>query len=75
LGGEPVFAPAPDGVNEDDGWVIGFVWDEQQQRSECIILDAARVEDGPVARVMMPARVPFGFHSAWVDREVWSNQL
>lgn len=21
----------------------------------------------PVARIVMPARVPFGFHSAWVD--------
>jgi len=74
LGGEPIFAPKPDGVNEEDGWVIGFVWDEQQQRSECIVLDAKRFEDGPIARVMMPARVPFGFHSAWVDQEVWSNQ-
>ncbi len=74
LGGEPIFAPNPDGVNEEDGWVIGFVWDEQQQRSECIILDAARFEDGPVARVVMPARVPFGFHSAWVDRDTWDRQ-
>ena len=68
LGGEPIFAPKPDGVNEEDGWVIGFVWDEQLQRSECIVLDAANFEDGPVARIVMPARVPFGFHSAWVDQ-------
>jgi carotenoid cleavage dioxygenase-like enzyme len=47
----------------------------QQQRSECIILDAARFENWPIARVMMPARVPFGFHSAWVDQQVWRNQL
>ena len=74
LGGEPIFAPKPDGENEDDGWVIAFVWDEQQQHSECIVLDAARFEDGPIARVIMPARVPFGFHSAWVDRELWTAQ-
>ena len=74
LGGEPVFAPKPDAAQEDDGWIIGFVWDELQGRSECIILDAARFEDGPIARVIMPARVPFGFHSAWVGRETWEHQ-
>lgn len=74
LGGEPIFAPKPGGTKEDDGWVIGFVWDEKLQRSECIILDAARFEDGPLARLVMPARVPFGFHSAWVDRETWRQQ-
>lgn len=72
LGGEPIFAPKPGGLNEEDGWVIGFVWDEELQRSECIVLDASRFEDGPIARIVMPARVPFGFHSAWVDAKTWS---
>jgi carotenoid cleavage dioxygenase len=71
LGGEPIFAPKPGGLNEEDGWVIGFVWDDELQRSECIVLDAARFEDGPIARIVMPARVPFGFHSAWVDEKAW----
>jgi len=74
LGGEPIFAPRPGGTQEEDGWVIGFVWDENEKRSECIILDAACFEDGPVARIMMPARVPFGFHSAWVDSAAWKGQ-
>lgn len=72
LGGEPIFAPKPGGENEDDGWVIGFVWDEALERSECLVLDAARIQDGPLARVVMPGRVPFGFHSAWVDRAAWT---
>ena len=71
LGGEPIFAPKPDGAHEEDGWVIGFVWDEQLKRSECIILDAKHFEQGPIARVVMPTRVPFGFHSAWVDQKAW----
>ncbi|MEK9869136.1 MAG: carotenoid oxygenase family protein [Gammaproteobacteria bacterium] len=66
LGGEPVFAPKPGAEREEDGWVIGFVRDENLGQSECIILDAEDFEAGPVARVIMPARVPFGFHSAWV---------
>jgi carotenoid cleavage dioxygenase-like enzyme len=74
LGGEPIFAPKPEGQNEEDGWVIGFVWDAKLERSECIILDAANFEAGPVARIVMPARVPFGFHSAWVDENTWLSQ-
>lgn len=73
LGGEPIFAPKPGGQNENDGWVIGFVRDEALDRSECIIIDAADFEAGPVARIVMPARVPFGFHSAWVDQEAWQR--
>jgi carotenoid cleavage dioxygenase len=67
-GGEVIFAPRDNGKSEDDGWVIGFVWDENTQRSECLVIEASRFEDGPVARVMLPGRVPFGFHAAWVDK-------
>ncbi|MDA0978361.1 MAG: carotenoid oxygenase family protein [Proteobacteria bacterium] len=74
LGGEPIFAPKPGGTREQEGWVIGFVWDEELQRSECIIIDAEQFEDGPIARVIMPARVPFGFHSAWVDEATARQQ-
>jgi carotenoid cleavage dioxygenase-like enzyme len=34
-GGEPIFALADDGVKEDDGWIIGYVWDDNEKRSEC----------------------------------------
>lgn len=74
LGGEPIFAPKPGGTKEEDGWVIGFVRDEELQRSECIIIDAAEFEAGPVARIVMPGRVPFGFHSAWVGAEFFEQQ-
>jgi carotenoid cleavage dioxygenase-like enzyme len=75
VGGEPIFAPKPNGVDEEDGWVVGFVRDHIKETSECIIIDAKRFEDGPIARVVIPARVPFGFHSAWVDQKVWEGQL
>jgi carotenoid cleavage dioxygenase-like enzyme len=75
FGGEPIFAPKPDGVNEDDGWIIGFVWDDNEKRSECVILDAAKFDEGPVARVLMPRRVPFGFHAGWVDQDGLDNQV
>lgn len=73
-GGEAIFAPRAGGVDEDDGWVICFVWDNNTQRSECFIVDAKNYAAGPVARVIMPARVPFGFHASWVSAEGIASQ-
>ena len=75
FGGEPIFAPKVGGKNEDDGWVIGFVWDDNEKRSECVILDASKFDEGPVARVLMPRRVPFGFHASWVDQVQLDSQV
>jgi carotenoid cleavage dioxygenase len=30
------------------------------------IIDAQKLANGPVARVILPQRVPHGFHSTWV---------
>jgi carotenoid cleavage dioxygenase-like enzyme len=73
LAGEAVFAPRPGGTEEDDGWVIAFVRDEAAERSECVVIDARRFTADPVARIHIPARVPYGFHSAWVAREAFSS--
>ncbi len=64
--GEPLFVPRPDARAEDDGWVMGFVYDRAEARSELVILEAQRIAAPPVARVRMPRRVPHGFHGAWV---------
>ena len=64
--GEAVFAPDPDGVTEDDGWLLNFVTDQQTGRTDLVIVDARDVEAEPVARVHMPRRVPFGFHGNWM---------
>jgi carotenoid cleavage dioxygenase-like enzyme len=37
-----------------------------QLRSDLAILDALRIEDGPVALVRMPTRVRATFHGMWV---------
>jgi carotenoid cleavage dioxygenase-like enzyme len=66
-GGEFVFAPRPGATTEDDGWLITFVHDEEKNQSELLILDAQNVEADPVARVIVPRRVPYGFHAAWVS--------
>jgi carotenoid cleavage dioxygenase len=63
--GENVFAPDPNGTAEDDGWLINSAYDSDLDRSEVIVLDARNVEAGPIARVRIPHRMPFGFHANW----------
>ena len=65
-GSEAPFAARPGAVGEDDGYLVSFVHDENSDRSEVVVLDAADLAAGPVARVLLPARVPLGFHAAWV---------
>jgi carotenoid cleavage dioxygenase len=65
FGGENVFVPRPAGSAEDDGWLLGFVYDEQADSSQLRVLDARCLEAGEVARVVLPRRVPYGFHGEW----------
>jgi carotenoid cleavage dioxygenase-like enzyme len=54
------------GAGTDEGWLIGFVYDRARDASELAIFDAQRVRAGPVARILLPKRVPQGFHGAWI---------
>jgi carotenoid cleavage dioxygenase len=70
-GGEPVFVARPDSVEEDDGWLITFVHDANTDGAELVIIDAQDFDRGYVAQVMLPQRIPYGFHGNWVsDRAV-----
>ena len=68
-GMEAQFVPRDGGEGEDDGWLVMYVHDEKngatEGRSECVVLDARDVEAGPVARVTLPSRVPYGAHAVW----------
>lgn len=65
-GSEAVFVKDPAGSSEDDGWLMAYVYDKQSNRSEVLILDASTLSGEPVARVLLPARVPMGFHGSWI---------
>jgi carotenoid cleavage dioxygenase len=65
--GEPVFVSRPDATAEDDGWLITMVHDVPQATAELVILDAQDFTRGEVARVLLPQRVPYGFHGNWVS--------
>ena len=61
---ESCFVPDPDGSDEGDGVLLGYVHDRAEGRSHLRVLDAATLED--VAAVHLPGRVPAGFHGNWV---------
>lgn len=63
---EPTFVPHPDASAEDDGWVLSLCYDDTTDKSQLVVLDAATFDPEPVARVLLPVRVPFGFHATWV---------
>jgi carotenoid cleavage dioxygenase len=68
-GSESPFAPRAGAPAEDDGYLVSFVHDGPENRSEVVVLDAADLTAGPVARVLLPQRVPIGFHATWVKQE------
>ncbi len=69
---EPGFAPSDRAESEDDGYLVTIAWNELEQRSEVQVFDARgpRIAHGPLARVLLPRRVPHGFHATWVSDAV-----
>ena len=63
--GEPLFVPRREGAAEDDGWVIFLAYDAARNASDFYVLDARDIAGEPVARVVLPHRVPYGFHGNW----------
>ncbi len=66
-GSECPFAPSTVARQEDDGYLLSFIQDEVNDRSELWIYDARDVLAGPCARLGIPQRVPLGFHACWVE--------
>jgi 8'-apo-carotenoid 13,14-cleaving dioxygenase len=66
FGSECVFVPRGKDAPHDEGWVLTLVWDAQRNSSELTIIDTRHFEEPPVARIMLPQRVPFGFHGSWI---------
>jgi carotenoid cleavage dioxygenase len=63
---EPVFVPRTDHSDEDDGWVMAYVHDDERDAADVVILAAQDFTGDPVATIHLPVRVPYGFHGNWV---------
>jgi len=90
FGGEVIFVPREDKGGkeggeeggEDDGFLLTFVHSYPRNVSEFRVYDAREVEGGRegggkgglVASVVLPRRVPWGFHALWVGEKELKEQ-
>lgn len=65
---EAIFAPASGTAGEPEGWLLSFCFDRSRGQSNLSVFDATRLASGPIARVILPQRVPLGFHGSWLPR-------
>ena len=72
---EPQFVPRRPDAQEGDGWLLVFVNRIDQNRSDLVILDAQKLEAGPVAIARLPTRVRSTFHGAWAPVETLKTGL
>lgn len=68
--GSEVCVAMKDGfVHEDDAYIITFVNDMNQDRSECVIFEAADLAAGPICTIVLPERISAGTHACWVEAD------
>ncbi|KAL1291111.1 hypothetical protein AAHE18_20G177900 [Arachis hypogaea] len=60
------FVPKDGGVEEDDGWIISFVHNEDDAISQVHIIDGKKLSGEAVAKITLPCRIPYGFHGAFM---------
>ncbi|KAJ6104417.1 hypothetical protein N7523_010737 [Penicillium sp. IBT 18751x] len=75
---EPRFIPRRDAQSEDDGYLLTLMFDESQlhedggapddARSELWVIEACDMTT-VVAKILLPQRVPYGFHGNWFTQE------
>jgi carotenoid cleavage dioxygenase len=65
-GSEASFVPAANAKDEDDGYLMSFIYDPNEDASELVIMSAKEMTDAPLARIHLPVRVPTGFHGSWI---------
>jgi len=66
-GSETPFAPRVGAKDEDDGYLVSFIADVGNDRSECVLIDAKNFAAGPVCRIVLPERFCSGTHSVWAN--------
>ena len=65
---ESPMAPRTGAQSEDDGYVLTFVTDMNDDSSRCLVFDAGDIAQGPLASVALPQRICVGTHSYWAGK-------
>jgi 8'-apo-carotenoid 13,14-cleaving dioxygenase len=64
--GEFVFLPKSETASENEGWLMGYVINTNDDTTDLVILDADNFTGEAQAVVHIPYRIPAGFHGNWV---------
>ncbi|KAK3227128.1 hypothetical protein Dsin_006990 [Dipteronia sinensis] len=59
---------------EDNGWIVTFVHNEDTDTSQVYIIDTKKFTSEPVAKITLPSRVPYGFHGAFMPLPLQISQ-
>ncbi len=66
MASELTFVPRPNSSSEDDGWLMGYVFQPQRRQSRFVILDARNFEADPLASVWIADQhIPIGTHGGY----------
>ncbi len=63
---EPAFIPRPGSVDEGDGYLVAVENMLAENRSDLVLFDALRIDEGPIARMPLELRLRGGLHGNWV---------
>lgn len=70
---ESPMAPRIGGQAEDDGYVLTFVTDMNDDSSSCLVFAASDIAAGPIASIRLPERICVGTHAYWAGRHKLSQ--
>jgi len=70
---EPVFIGKEKAETEDDGYLLSMVYDGQQHLSYLAIIDAKKLEAGPLAKLYFDQALPISFHGMWYPKGCVEN--
>eukprot|EP00195_Chlamydomonas_chlamydogama_P005581 CAMPEP_0202896940 /NCGR_PEP_ID=MMETSP1392-20130828/5832_1 /ASSEMBLY_ACC=CAM_ASM_000868 /TAXON_ID=225041 /ORGANISM="Chlamydomonas chlamydogama, Strain SAG 11-48b" /LENGTH=587 /DNA_ID=CAMNT_0049582459 /DNA_START=58 /DNA_END=1821 /DNA_ORIENTATION=- len=78
-GGEAFFVPRPGDLakrnGDDDGWLLVYVFDIPLDTSFLHIYDAKTMSSTPLAKIRLPQRVPYGFHTTFISEQQLAKQV
>jgi carotenoid cleavage dioxygenase-like enzyme len=65
---EPCFIPRSETAPEGDGYIITVATRIREMRTDVFLLDAQRIDAGPLATIRLPLRLRPGYHGNWASR-------
>ena len=81
IGGEAVVIPkskssrASCASSEAESYVGAFVHDEAKNQSTFVLYDLESDATEPIATLLVPCRVPYGFHGRWINEEELQSHI